>query len=120
MKILADVNVEKPIIDYMASVGFDVKWIPDYNCMLPDNHLLAMANSESRVLLTNDKDFGELVFRQNKITTGIILLRLKGASSKIKVKALKKLFENYPSKIYNHFVVVAQNKLRFVPLKEFT
>jgi predicted nuclease of predicted toxin-antitoxin system len=120
MKILADVNIEKPIVDYTVGIGFDVKWIPDYNCMLPDDNLLTMANTESRVLMTNDKDFGELVFRQNKITTGIILVRMKGASSEKKVKAIKKLFKNYPSKIYNHFVVVAENKMRFVPLKDFT
>lgn len=93
MKLLADVNIEKPIVDYMVEIGFDVKWIPDYNCMLPDDDLLAIANAESRVLMTNDKDFGELVFRQNKIATGIILIRMKGADSEKKVEAVKKLLK---------------------------
>ena len=55
MKILADVNVEKPIVDYLVGIDLDVLWIPDYNCMLPDEKLLNMANSQDRVLITNDR-----------------------------------------------------------------
>ncbi len=118
MKILADVNVEKPIVDYLVGIDFDVKWIPDYNCMMSDEELLNMANLEDRVLITNDKDFGELVFRQNKIVAGIMLIRMKGYSSYEKVVVISKLFKNYPGKIYNHFVVITKNKLRFIALKD--
>jgi predicted nuclease of predicted toxin-antitoxin system len=118
MKLLADVNVEKPIVDFLAGIDLDVIWIPDYNCMLPDEELLNMANSQDRVLITNDKDFGELVFRQNKITAGIVLIRMKGYNSEEKVVVIEKLFKNFPEKIYNHFVVVAKNKMRFIPLKD--
>jgi hypothetical protein len=45
MKLLADVNVEKPIVDYLGGIDFDIIWIPDYNCMLSDEELLNMANS---------------------------------------------------------------------------
>lgn len=116
MKLLADVNVEKPIVDYLKSIGNDVKWIPDYDCMLPDDELLEIANSENRIMLTNDKDFGELVFRQNRIASGIILIRMKGDSSEKKVAAITKLFKDYPEKIINHMVVVTRNKIRFVSL----
>jgi len=118
VKILADVNVEKPIVDSLVEINLDVLWIPDYNCMLSDEELLNMANSQDRVLLTNDKDFGELVFRQKKITAGIILVRMKGYDSEKKVPVIEKLFKNYSEKIYNHFVVVTKNKLRFIPLKD--
>ena len=118
MKLLADVNVEKPIVDCLVGIDLDVLWIPDYNCMLSDEELLNMANSQDRVLITNDKDFGELVFRQNKITAGIVLIRMKGYNSEEKVVVIEKLFKNYPGKIYNHFVVVTKNKMRFIPLKD--
>jgi predicted nuclease of predicted toxin-antitoxin system len=70
------------------------------------------------VLITNDKDFGELVFRQNKIATGIVLIRMKGCSSDEKVVVIEKLFKKYPGKIYNHFVVVTKNKMRFIAFKD--
>jgi hypothetical protein len=69
-------------------------------------------------LITNDKDFGELVFRQDKIAAGIVLIRMKGYSSEEKVATIEKLFKNYPGKIYNHFVVVTKNKMRFIALKD--
>jgi predicted nuclease of predicted toxin-antitoxin system len=62
IRFLADVNVEKPIVDYLSGNGYDIKWIPDYNCEMLDDRLLSLANTEKRILITNDKDFGELAF----------------------------------------------------------
>ena len=53
-----------------------------------------------------------------KIATGIVLIRMKGYSSDEKVVVIEKLFKNYPGKIYNHFVVVTKNKMRFIALKD--
>lgn len=35
IKFIADVNVERPIIDYLSESGYDIKWIPDYDCEIP-------------------------------------------------------------------------------------
>ena len=91
IKFIADVNVEKDIVDFLNNQGFDVLWIPDYNCKLKDDELLSLANKEGRVLITNDKDFGEIVFYQRKVSKGIILLRIKGQDVNKKLKVLKKL-----------------------------
>ena len=61
IKFLADVNVEKPIVDYLLKQGYDIKWIPDYDCEMSDEELVQMANEEQRILITNDKGFGDLV-----------------------------------------------------------
>ncbi|MBI3582737.1 MAG: DUF5615 family PIN-like protein [Nitrospinae bacterium] len=86
LKFLADVNVEKPIIDYLRKQGYDVKWIPDYNCEILYEDLLEIANIEKRILITNDKDFGELIFLQKRLSNGIILIRVKGQGRDIKLK----------------------------------
>ena len=78
IKFLADVNVEKEIVDYLSENKYDVKWIPDYNCEMLDEDLLKLATTEKRILITNDKDFGELTVLQKRLSTGIILLRVKG------------------------------------------
>jgi predicted nuclease of predicted toxin-antitoxin system len=75
LKFLADVNIEKVLVEYLARTGFDVKWIPDYDCHMKDEELLQLANDEQRLLITNDTDFGELIFLQRKISSGIILLQ---------------------------------------------
>jgi len=85
---------------------------------LNDKEVLKLANKENRVLITNDKDFGELVFNQRKVTTGIILLRFKGQDIKKKTKSLHKLLKFYDEKITGNFVVVSDKKIRFKPLED--
>jgi len=118
IKFIADVNIEKPIIDYLSESGCDIKWVPDYNCEMLDEELLKMANKEKRILITNDKDFGEIVFLQKRLSVGVILFRVKGQNTGDKVRLIKKLLDNYSDKILNHFVVITQNKFRFISMEE--
>lgn len=118
IRFLADVNVEKPIVDYLSGNGYDIKWIPDYNCEMLDERLLSLANAEKRILITNDKDFGELVFLQKRISAGIILIRVKGQKASDKVKLLKKLLQDYQNKLLNHFIVVTEKKIRIIPMED--
>ncbi|MBC7190297.1 DUF5615 family PIN-like protein [Candidatus Aerophobetes bacterium] len=118
MKFLADVNVEKPVIESLLENGYDVKWIPDYDCQMSDETLLNLANNEKRILITNDKDFGELIFLQKKLSMGIILFRVKGHPSREKIRLIKLLLEKYKNKLLHHYVIVSKNKIRFIPLEE--
>ncbi|APF20170.1 protein of unknown function DUF82 [Caldithrix abyssi DSM 13497] len=116
IKFIADVNVEKDIVDFLNNQGFDVLWIPDYNCKLQDDELLFLANKEGRVLITNDKDFGEIVFYQRKVSKGIILLRIKGQDVNKKLKVLKKLIDLHLEEIELNFIVLSDKKIRIRPL----
>lgn len=114
MKFLADVNIEKPIVDELKRMGHNIIWVADLDRYLDDLSIFKIARKENRILLTNDKDFGEIVFRQKLIPTGIVLFRIKGQDVRKKVKLLKKLLAAHSDKIINHFVVVAKEKFRFV------
>ncbi|MBI3353478.1 MAG: DUF5615 family PIN-like protein [Nitrospirae bacterium] len=114
VRFIADVNVEKVIIDYLLENGHDVKWIPDYDCEISDEELLKLANAEKRILITNDKDFGELIFLQKRVAAGIILLRVKGQKAQDKVILIKKLLQNYSDKLLNHYIVITKKKIRFI------
>ncbi len=117
IQFLANVNVEKPLIDFLNEKGFDIKWVTNIDKRMPDNRVCEIANSEQRIIITNDKDFGEIVFYQKKIAYGIILMRVKGPNSAEKIILLDKLLENYMDKITNHFVVLTGTKFRFIPLE---
>jgi len=91
VKFLADVNVEKEIIDLIREMGYNILWIAESNPTMRDNEVLDLANKEKRILITNDKDFGELVFWQKKLTVSIILFRVKGQNTQKKCF----LLENY-------------------------
>ena len=117
LKFLADVNIEKDLVEFLKKQGFDVLWIPDYDCKLKDDELLELANKEKRILITNDTDFGELIFLQNKISTGIVLIRVKGQYIHKKLRSLKKLLNLYSDKIKNHFVVISDKRIRIRPME---
>lgn len=118
LKFLANVNIEKPIVDFLLKNGYDVKWVADIDKKMTDTQVCDLANKEQRVILTNDKDFSEIVFYQKKIVYGIILFRIKGQNIHVKLTLLEKLLKNYSDKIKNHFVVVTKEKLKFIPLEE--
>lgn len=116
IKFIADVNIEKPIVDFLSKQGYDIKWIPEFDCKIADESLLEFANKEKRILITNDKDFGDLVFLQRRVCTGIILFRVKGQQTKEKVKLIRKLLMSHQEKILKHFIVITRDKIRIIPL----
>ncbi len=116
MKFLADVNIEKAIVDELRRLGYDTVWMAEEDPSLDDLSIFRITQKENRVLLTNDKDFGEIVFRQKLIPSGIILFRLKGQDVKEKIKLLRKVLVSNEGKIMRHFVVIAKEKFRFIPV----
>ncbi|MBM4341588.1 MAG: hypothetical protein FJ110_18840 [Deltaproteobacteria bacterium] len=116
IKFLADVNVEKPIVDYLSKQGYDIKWVPDYDCEMFDEDLLKMANEEQRILVTNDKGFGDLIIMQKRLNAGAILFRIKGQASQEKVKLMRKLLMGYREKLLNHYIIISKSKIRVIPL----
>ncbi len=118
MKFLADVNIEKPVIDALVRLGHDVTWVPDINRMMTDADILSLAVKESRVLITNDKDFGELVFLQRRISSGIVLFRIKGQAAHTKITLMRRILRDHGNKLIGHFTTITKDKVRFVPLEE--
>ena len=117
LKFIADVNVEKAVVDFLRAEGYDVKWIADFDCTMRDENLLKLANKERRILITNDKDFGELTFLQRKLPIGVILIRVKGQKTSDKVKLMRKVLKDHAGRLLNHFVVVTRTKFRFISIE---
>ena len=64
-------------------------------------------------MITNDKDFGEMVFRERHHHHGIIFLRLDDERSANKIDVLRQLLANYSDKLPEEFVTVTESKVRF-------
>lgn len=79
---------------------------------IKDDEVLKQANMEKAILLTADKDFGELVFRQGRISQGVILVRLKGLSPKLKGEIVSEAIKKHASRLRKAFVVVAPSIIR--------
>ena len=79
MRFLLDENVDARLLPYLRQQGHDVKSVlRDYQSSLADPVILALAVSEERVVITNDRDFGDIIFHQGQPHAGVIYLRLRG------------------------------------------
>lgn len=112
MKFLADENIGYKVIKPLRELGFDIKSILEINKGLADLTVLSLSDKESRILITTDKDFGELVYVNKLIHSGVILLRLNNDSSENKLKVLRKLFEMHLKQLGKAFTVVTESKVR--------
>ena len=99
MRFLLDESAEARIARFLTLQGHDATRIGrDYSPGLPDEAVLALAHREQRILITNDKDFGELVVRKHRSHAGVILFRFPlDSTAQAKIRALEDLLASYPT-----------------------
>ena len=112
MKFLLDESAEFRLAAFLRELGHDVSAIAhDYPHALSDQEVLAIANSEQRILITNDRDFGELIFRLGLPHSGVILFRLGAASQEEKSMEFHRLLMEQ-IELLGSFVVVTKGRVR--------
>ena len=113
MKFLLDESAEIKIARYLENEGHDVSVVQrDFPVGLPDHQLLARANSEARILITNDRDFGELVIRHRQPHAGVIYFRLpKDSTATEKIDRLTELLSRRRQDL-GRFIVVSAKGIR--------
>ncbi len=120
LKLLANENVPAEVVMALRADGHDVAWIQEAGSGSADEIVLALAVAESRVLLTFDKDFGELAFRLGRpATVGVILLRPRLRSPEYLIRFARAVIAQ--SRAWEgHFAVAVEGRLRLVPLPDPT
>ena len=88
MNLLADESIDAPVVERLRADGHDVAYVAEMHQGISDDEVFDHANKMRSVLLTSDKDFGELVFRLHRMALGVILVRLSGLSSDQKAHML--------------------------------
>ena len=112
MKLLADEGVDKPIVELLRSSGFDVHYVLETHPGGDDEQVLHLANDENRLLLTQDKDFGELVYRMKMVHNGIVLIRLGFSPAPEKARLVNFVLLEYGEKLLKAFTVIQPNAVR--------
>ena len=116
MKFLDDECCDTELVASLRENGHDVLYVLEKNPGSSGDEVLLGAYNKGRILLTEDKDFGGLVYRLKKPSKGIILIRMDVKERHLKWFRLKKLIENYAERLPDHLVVVDSHKFRFRPL----
>ena len=121
MRILADENIDRPIVENLRKKGFQVTYILETSPGLKNGEVLEMACQEETVLLTADKDFGELVYRiyleRDLNLKGLVLIRLSNLSLEKRAKIVAEFFERERNRVEGKFIVLSGKTARIRPLK---
>lgn len=112
MRFLADEGVDRSIVTGLRDLNFDVYYVIEEVRSLDDETLLEIARKEGRILITRDKDFGELVFRLNKAHSGIVLIRLKNHTTEERRAIVCHLIQEYADQLPNAFTVIQKEIIR--------
>jgi len=112
MNLLADESADQQIVEKLRQQGHDVLSIAEMEPGISDTKVLNRANQHKALLLTSDRDFGELVFRQNRIHQGVILIRLSGMSPQIKSIVVSGVLKDRGHELLTAFSVISPGMVR--------
>ncbi|MGE0086576.1 MAG: DUF5615 family PIN-like protein [Desulfococcaceae bacterium] len=112
LKFLVDAGVSKKVEEYLKIQGYETKNVRDIDTRMPDEDIIRLAVSEHRMVITMDKDFGELVWHYDMEHCGVLLLRMENAAAAEKLEVITFILSNYSDKIKDNFCVYQNNRFR--------
>jgi predicted nuclease of predicted toxin-antitoxin system len=113
LKFLADECCSADLVKSLRDNGYDVFYVKEEMPGATDEEVLLSAINNNRILITEDTDFGELIFRLKKTAYGVILIRINVKERHLKCDRLLKLISNFPDRIKGYFIIVDSKKYRF-------
>jgi predicted nuclease of predicted toxin-antitoxin system len=116
MRWLVDECVGAELVRRLRNEGHDVAYMAAEGAGATDPQVLQRAREENRVLLTEDKDFGDLVFRLRLALPGVVLLRILPEDRAIKWGTLSAVIEQFGDGLVGRYVVVEKSRMRSRPL----
>jgi predicted nuclease of predicted toxin-antitoxin system len=112
MQFIVDESTGSAVVHYLRNAGHDVLAVAETMPEADDSDILARALSEERILVTNDKDFGELVFRGRQGDHGVVLLRLHDESAANRVRVVEAVLAQHADRLVGHFTVATEGAVR--------
>lgn len=112
MKWVADENIDRQVVAALRALGHEVAYIAEIDPAAGDPDILRLAKTMSALLLTADKDFGDIVYRLKHATDGVVLLRLHGMDPDHKAELLSAVVEEHGDELLGAFTVVTEDKVR--------
>jgi predicted nuclease of predicted toxin-antitoxin system len=112
LRFLADESCDFTVVRALREAGYDVLAVSDFAQRSDDRQVLAQASREKRILLTEDKDFGWLVFVSQAASVGVMLIRFPGYARKLLGPAIVRLVQEQGEQLRGAFVVVQPDHVR--------
>ena len=113
MRFLVDECTGPAVARWLREQKYEVFSVYDEARGMRDDDIIKKAADENWILVTNDKDFGEEVYRWPRPHCGVGLLRLANGTASNKIATLRSLLESYADRLPGQFVVVTETRVRF-------
>lgn len=117
MRWLADECVAASLVAFLRTQGHDVLYVAETTAGLSDMDVIALALREKRLLLTEDKDFGDLVFRRERLVPGVVLMRIGAETPITKAARLAATVERYGEGLVGRYTVIEEGRFRSRPMR---
>ncbi len=112
MRFLIDESTDARLASHLTALGHDAIFVArSHRPGLSDHEVLAIAHNEDRILITDDRDFGDLVFHHRQPHSGVIYLRLPTTVVDIKLARLDHVLRHYGDRL-DEFLVVTPERVR--------
>lgn len=116
MRWLADECVASEIVEQLRSAGHDVAYMAEIAPHSTDVQVIDRAHDERRLLLTEDKDFSELVYRWGRPVPGLVLLRIDSERHRLKWTRLQAAISRFGESLSGLHMVIEESRFRSRPL----
>lgn len=113
MRFIVDECAGPVLAAWLREGGWETFSVYDDARGSSDDEILAKAAAEDWIIVTTDKDFGEMVYRERRAHRGVILLRLNDERAGNKIAVLDRLLTGHASRLPDQFVVVTETRVRF-------
>jgi predicted nuclease of predicted toxin-antitoxin system len=113
MRFLVDECTGPAVAEWLRTQNHEVFSVYDAARGLPDDDIIQKAFAENWIPITNDKHFGEKVYRERRPHRGVVFLRLDDERAVIKIETIAKVLDRYADRLPDQFVVVTETRVRF-------
>ena len=110
MRLLVDEHAPRSIVEALRQCGYDLIWVREQHRGMSDEDILRLSVEEQRLIVTFDKDFGELVYRRQIAHSGVLLVRI--ADNERCLQRLIGLLERYGESLAGSFTVLTETRVR--------
>lgn len=110
--IIIDENIDQIIIDRLAKEGFEIVSIRDHNPGISDKQVIEIARSKNAIVITEDRDFGELVFSHNIRDCSILYLRYAKPDYSLIENNIINILKDYQVLTGHFFITITPKKIR--------
>ena len=112
MRFLADESCDFAVVRGLRRAGFDVLCVSESTPRAMDSEVIRLALHEGRILLTEDKDFGRLVYSHGQDTLGVIFLRFPAFARKQISRDVLNLVKQQGEKLAGSFITIQPGRIR--------